>query len=1106
MAENPIKASDLIADDLIGALKAVADHLREILKGLAAVGVSIKDEAGAAATETKKINAVQKESRPILEANAQQAEKLARANEALKRAKTEVETISKKVNVSYKEATAIQANLTALAKEEAKFQHAVASSKTEVAKTTQILKAATRELNKETQISAKLAVAAEGSFDQLSARYAQMKATLNAMSSAQRYNTAEGQAMEKQSKAIYNEMIRLQSATGRNQLLVGGYANALKDANMSLRQMQLELRKLKTMDLSVMSPDEVRDVEKAIGELTDRMRDYRAGVEALGMDTFQMISGAVGGAVAAVQGLAGAFNVLGIQNETLAKVQQNMMSMIAITQALERIEKLYQEQLYQTLWLRVKEFAQNVKNAAIKKYDAAATWLQVRAQQAQVKTTVATTAATKGATVATKLAAVATTGWAFAVKAFNKAIYNIPVFGWLLAIIGAIIAAVVVLVRHWDKVTDAFTRFGQTLGIVNKQSEEMKQAIEAATARTKLMNAQLEIQKKRHDELIGRKSRNIELMKIEGKSTEEIIAAEKDLLQTQIFGAKKQVDLLRQSIQRKALWNIINDEEKKSLDELLAKIDEWEIGILRLDATSRNMARERAAQRAEEQRAIEAAQAEYLKSEERAKLEFAILTASSHAARTEAKVALIKHEGELEREAMQKNSEQYKLSLERQKQSEAEIRREALSEWIAQEEEVTRMLADINNTAEQKELSQLYERYQQRLNLAKDAGEGEAEVVAWWEREKARIRKEYRTKEFNEALAQFDQQQTFAENAFLAVKRTEAEKTRYRLEAEKERFEFVLSESSKHAGMLTEQEVENYKNMIQAINNEIDGLGREQKDIYEILGIKLDDKEKQAIAMSTQYAISMVQNLMQARVQAAQAAVNAAKTETDAARKKLEDEKKLAADGFASRVDAAQKEFDAAEARQKQAEKLEQRRVREQQRLQSLEQAGNLLVASTKIWNQLGFPLAIPAIAFMWGNFILSRRKARQLTAERYGSGHFEMIKGGSHASGNDVPLNIDSRNRRVEGGEAFAVFNRKATKHYGSMLPALVDKVNTLNLEKATGDLMQLSVVNNGQTINTAKMEQGINKLVEQGANYTYIDSQGRLVVVKNQIKKIYV
>jgi len=99
------------------------------------------------------------------------------------------------------------------------------------------LKMAKQKVMREQKLEIKENAAAEGSYDQLSARYSRMKMELNAMSKAQRTGTKEGRRMEKQAKKIYQEMDKLQKATGKSQLSVGRYGDAIKNLGGKMGRM-----------------------------------------------------------------------------------------------------------------------------------------------------------------------------------------------------------------------------------------------------------------------------------------------------------------------------------------------------------------------------------------------------------------------------------------------------------------------------------------------------------------------------------------------------------------------------------------------------------------------------------------------------------------------------------------------------------------------------------------------------------------------------------------------------------------------------------------------------------------------------------------------------
>ena len=95
----------------------------------------------------------------------------------------------------------------------------------------------------------------------------------------------------------------------------------------------------------------------------------------------------------------------------------------------------------------------------------------------------------------------------------------------------------------------------------------------------------------------------------------------------------------------------------------------------------------------------------------------------------------------------------------------------------------------------------------------------------------------------------------------------------------------------------------------------------------------------------------------------------------------------------------------------------------------------------------LGVFLSATALATMWGTFAWSKSKAASLRAD----GSYELLNGGSHASGNDISIGLtpDGKQRRAEGGEGLAVFNKRAVKKYGSSIKYMVNGINSLGFFK---------------------------------------------------------
>lgn len=98
-----------------------------------------------------------------------------------------------------------------------------------------------REANRVAQLQAQLANSAEGSYNKLAAQYELNKIKLNAMSAAQRQAADDGKKLEIETNAIYQEMIKLQEATGNYRLSVGHYQRAWDGLGISISQVVREL-------------------------------------------------------------------------------------------------------------------------------------------------------------------------------------------------------------------------------------------------------------------------------------------------------------------------------------------------------------------------------------------------------------------------------------------------------------------------------------------------------------------------------------------------------------------------------------------------------------------------------------------------------------------------------------------------------------------------------------------------------------------------------------------------------------------------------------------------------------------------------------------------
>ena len=367
-------------------------------------------------------------------------------------------------------------------------------------------------------------------------------------------------------------------------------------------------------------------------------------------------------------------------------------------------------------------------------------------------------------------------------------------------------------------------------------------------------------------------------------------------------------------------------------------------------------------------------------------------------------------------------------------------------------------------------------------------------------------------------LMMFDQQQALAQSEFDLLRNSEARKTQFRLQAEKERLQKVLELNEQAANKLSDVEVQTIQNTIKKIDQEIEQSKGEERgtDIYGLFGLNLDDDQKEAISTSVSFAMEQLQVFLDAKLQAAEAAVNAADKEVESAQRTLDAEREARANGYASNVVMAQKELDLAKRNQEKALKEQQKAQKAQQAIQTIQQIGNLVTASALIWSQLGFPFAIPAIAVMWASFAAAKIKAAQMSkaaegSESYGDGTVELLAGGSHQSGDDVDLGTkpDGTRRRAEGGEFFAVINKRNSRRFRRLIP---DVINSLNrgtfpqkyLNAYNTDGINVTVQQNNAP-DLRDLKDDVREIKEQNRRRRYVDGNGNVIeVYKNLTRKI--
>lgn len=328
--------------------------------------------------------------------------------------------------------------------------------------------------------------------------------------------------------------------------------------------------------------------------------------------------------------------------------------------------------------------------------------------------------------------------------------------------------------------------------------------------------------------------------------------------------------------------------------------------------------------------------------------------------------------------------------------------------------------------------------------------------------------------------------------------------------------ERMLGLSPVDSSKLQGKAVATTKSAIAAVGKTVEETTTEQQqrgtDIYSVFGLNLDDDTKAGIDTSLQYAKDALNSFVDEYVAASERKVERADREVDAAQKALELEIEARNAGYAHNVATAQKELDMAKRNQEKALAEQRKAQKAQAAIQTIQQAGDLVTASAMIWSQLGFPWAIPALAIMWGSFAASKIKAAQMAkSETYGDGTVEMLVGGSHQSGNDIDLGTkpDGTRRRAEGGEFFAVINKRSSRKYRNIIPDVINSLNNGTFAAkymnayAGGDGVTFNVQN--QSSDLRELSDDVREIREQNKRRIIVDKDGNVIeIYKNLTRKI--
>lgn len=358
----------------------------------------------------------------------------------------------------------------------------------------------------------------------------------------------------------------------------------------------------------------------------------------------------------------------------------------------------------------------------------------------------------------------------------------------------------------------------------------------------------------------------------------------------------------------------------------------------------------------------------------------------------------------------------------------------------------------------------------------------------------------------------------YEEAVFNLKEHSETEIQRFQLRQQKERLlaelkaqEAMLTILSGEERAATERNIETIRLQIIALNRELNKTAK-VNNIWELFGLSADIAD--ALQTVADQVLDSLHEITEARIQAAEAAEEQAKREADAAQDALQAELEARANGYANEVATTRQELELKKKAEKEATEAKKKAQEDQAKIDTLTQISSLITASANIWSALGGIsriAAIAAIATMFGSFAYAKIRASQITKESYGEGTVQLLQGGSHQSGNDIDLGTkpDGTKRRAEGGEFFAVINKRNSRKYRQIIPDVIHSLNDGSFATrylgASERVGELAFATTGSGTDVSQIEKDVEQIRKQNETRVYTDPQGNTILIyKNLTRKL--
>lgn len=993
MADDQVKYSDLIADDVVKGLELLNKALQDIKATMAGV----KEEAASLGVSLKNVSTATREQQQATAQNAASAERLSKRMKDLNDEERKVEEIKRR----YKKLTDEQIQAVNA------FQQALRGSTAQ-------------------QLDAVNAIDVESkSYNELNAMYNALKDSLNAMTIAERQNTEAGKAMTAQSARIYDTMNELQKSTGKYTLQVGKYRAAFDGLGYSFRQILREAPSALNLNQFFLA------ISNNIPMFLDQLKSYKAEQAEIKANLDQMTKGT---------------KEYAEQQEKVVSVGKKLGQVLISWQSLVLVGLMILRN-----WDRIVSGISSLFSNLTKEQKM--------------------------------------------LKAVNEEAASS---------IGEMTAKFVALQKEWQnlKAEDQ----GEWLKQHQNDWSELGISIDNANDAENLYVQNTSIIQKAIDD----RARSIAAMKLATEKYEEAF--------------RKQVEAEQGLKNRSSSFG-------SQMARALA-------GAGMAEGTGYLTPEQQAFQQRSEEQAVQAlydkrmAEVERIRKEAQDLITTFVLPSEGGSTtkkgpkqktpkdqvddlltlQRELEDAVIANiENEFEREEAAEIARHQRFIEDKQKELElvkGDAERTAVINQQIEEEQNThdRNMLDIDEKYRQKIIKGIEDQKKAEEQAAKEAERLAKEKIAQEEKD-------------------FKAHQEIDKRRFELTKHTAKEERKFVMQQQMEFLQWRI-DNAKALGIspeLLEVMKQEYAQMQEMFNKGIYSTGKKNtyssgmEVIADVLGFDIDKEQINALNSVFDQAKEALNSWMDARKAAADQAKELADDEVSAAENALNREIELRNQGYANDVALRERELADAKEKQKQALEEQNKIAKQQVLLDAAMQTSSLITASANIIKQFPNPLAwVPMLATMWGAFAYAKTQAYQASekAIQFREGGVMLLEGGSHQSGHDVGLGIgpDGSNLRAEGGEYFAVFNKRNSRKYGSEIPGIVNALNAgvfeekyIKTRDAVGMMAGLgAATESGRSVDLSAVEGGVSQLVKQGETAWTVEGEYRVMRYKNLTRRV--